>query len=90
MLLKVELPNSSSVAATSGLDCECDRRLCVPMRRYSKVTSDEVVETLSSNATTGLSAQNLSSLRKAHGLNKLEEEEKVRFVSIFDGVSKRS
>jgi hypothetical protein len=47
------------------------------MRKYSKATSDEVVETFGSDVRTGLALQTINTLRKVHGLNKLEEEVKV-------------
>jgi magnesium-transporting ATPase (P-type) len=53
------------------------------MRKFSKDTSEQVVETLSSDTRLGLSLNQVGSLRKAHGLNKLEEEEKVFFFSVI-------
>lgn len=47
------------------------------MRSLSKVTAEEVVEVLSSDSSVGLSSLNIVSLRREHGSNKLEEEEKV-------------
>ena len=48
------------------------------MRKFSKDTREQVVETLSSDSRQGLSLNQVVSLRRAHGLNKLEEEAKVR------------
>ena len=48
------------------------------MKKFSKETSEEVVEILNSDLNNGLSALNIISLRKIHGLNKLEAEIKVR------------
>jgi hypothetical protein len=47
------------------------------MRKFAKITGEEVVEILSSDSTNGLSQLNIASLRRVHGLNKLESEEKV-------------
>lgn len=44
---------------------------------YAKIPTSEVLETLSTNLSNGLSNQSVSVLRKAHGVNKLEEEVKV-------------
>jgi len=50
------------------------------MRKYSKDTREQVLETLHSDIKKGLSTSQVASLRKAHGLNKLEEEEKVHNI----------
>ena len=47
------------------------------MRKYAKDTTEQVIDTLSSNLRQGLSSIQVASLKKEHGLNKLEEEEKV-------------
>jgi magnesium-transporting ATPase (P-type) len=57
------------------------------MRRFARDTTEHVVEALGSNQLQGLNSSQVASLRKAHGLNKLEEEEKVRVLHVvFDGV----
>jgi magnesium-transporting ATPase (P-type) len=47
------------------------------MRRFAKDTAEQIVETFGTNLREGLNSNQIASLRKAHGLNKLEEEEKV-------------
>lgn len=51
--------------------------IAIKMRKFSKDTKEQVVETLSSDSKDGLNAAQVASLRRAHGLNKLEEEQKV-------------
>jgi len=51
------------------------------MRKYSKDTKEQVVETLHSDARQGLNVSQIASLRRAHGLNKLEEAAKVAFLN---------
>lgn len=48
------------------------------MRKFARDTTEQVVEGLGSDLVQGLNASQVVSLRKVHGLNKLEEEEKVR------------
>lgn len=47
------------------------------MMKAAKETSDQVIYSYNTNINTGLNSNQISLLRKAHGLNKLEEEEKV-------------
>lgn len=47
------------------------------MKDYAKAKGEEVVEILNSDAKSGLSELNIISLRRVHGFNKLEPEEKV-------------
>jgi len=55
------------------------------MRKYAKDTTEQVIDTLSSNLRQGLSSIQVASLRKEHGLNKLEEEEKEHIVLRYIG-----
>ena len=48
-------------------------------RKYGKMTAEQVVEILNSDLVSGIPILSVSSLRQIHGLNKLEEEEKVQF-----------
>jgi hypothetical protein len=47
------------------------------MRNYSRITSNEVIDSLKSNQEFGLKLADIPSLQRVHGLNKLEKEEKV-------------
>jgi hypothetical protein len=49
------------------------------LKKFAKATGEEVIEILSSDASNGLSALNIVSLRRVHGLNKLEGEVKVNY-----------
>ena len=53
------------------------------MMKAAKETSDQVIYSYNTNVSTGLNSNQINLLRKAHGLNKLEEEEKVCFSLEF-------
>lgn len=53
------------------------------MRKFARDTIDHVIEALGSDLREGLSGAEVASRRKVHGLNKLEEEQKVRMRSVL-------
>ena len=53
------------------------------MRRFAQDTTEQVVEALGSHMTQGLNVTQISSLRTVHGLNKLQEEEKVKYILYY-------
>ncbi|KAJ1434018.1 hypothetical protein B484DRAFT_3792 [Ochromonadaceae sp. CCMP2298] len=55
------------------------------MRKFAKDTNEQVVETLHSDFNAGIGVGQVASLRRAHGLNKLEEEEEEHIVMRFIG-----
>jgi hypothetical protein len=48
------------------------------MRKYSRVTAAEVLETFHSDSEYGLPNNSIPGLKKAHGPNKIAEEDEVR------------
>ena len=46
-------------------------------RQFHRLTVEEAVEALKSDVSAGLSSNDIEPLRKIHGVNKLEAEEKV-------------
>jgi hypothetical protein len=54
------------------------------MRNVMRVSVEDVVKGHDSNLMDGLSIPAIASLRRIHGLNKLEAEEKVRYDTVID------